>query len=91
MINKNPATEIIGTKGRITFPSFALTNPVILETETGRQEFILPPPQHIQQPFIQTIVNELNAIEKCPSTGDSAKWTNWVIDKIIENYRRTNY
>ncbi|QHL86718.1 Gfo/Idh/MocA family oxidoreductase [Nibribacter ruber] len=75
-------TEIIGSKGRITFPSFALT-PVVLETPAGRQEFLLPPPAHVQQPFIQTIVNELRGESTCPSTGRTAMRTAWVMDQIM--------
>ncbi|GAA4300152.1 Gfo/Idh/MocA family oxidoreductase [Nibribacter koreensis] len=76
-------TEIIGSKGRITFPSFA-QSPVVLETAYGTQEFILPPPEHVQQPFIQTIVNELRGEGTCPSTGQTAMRTAWVMDQIME-------
>ncbi|MFC6998906.1 Gfo/Idh/MocA family protein [Rufibacter roseus] len=75
--------EIVGSKGRITFPSFAL-EPVKLENEQGTQEFLLPPPPHVQQPFIQTIVEELTGQGTCPSTGESAARTAWVMDQITK-------
>ncbi|WP_210485866.1 Gfo/Idh/MocA family protein [Rufibacter aurantiacus] len=74
--------EIIGSRGRITFPSFAL-EPIKLETEKGTEEFFLPPPQHVQQPFIQTIVEELTGQGQCPSTGETAARTAWVMDQIV--------
>ncbi|ALJ00103.1 Gfo/Idh/MocA family protein [Rufibacter tibetensis] len=74
--------EIIGSKGRITFPSFAL-EPVRLETAAGTEEFLLPPPAHVQQPFIQTIVEELLGLDTCPNTGESAARTAWVMDQIV--------
>ncbi|GGK85448.1 Gfo/Idh/MocA family protein [Rufibacter glacialis] len=75
-------TEVIGTKGKITFPSFALT-PVILETAAGVEEFLLPPPPHVQQPFIETVVQDLLGKGTCPSTGASALRTAWVMDQIV--------
>ena len=38
-------------------------------------------PEHIQQPLIQTIVNELRGTGNCPSTGETgARTTNVMID-----------
>ncbi|RNI21987.1 Gfo/Idh/MocA family protein [Rufibacter latericius] len=74
--------ELIGSKDRITFPCFAL-EPIRLETEVGHEEFFLPPPPHVQQPFIQTIVEELTGQGKCPSTGESGARTAWVMDQIV--------
>jgi hypothetical protein len=40
-------------------------------------------PLHIQQPLIQTVVDELNDEPvKCPSTGTSGARTNWVLEEI---------
>ncbi|GAB2533305.1 Gfo/Idh/MocA family protein [Rufibacter soli] len=74
--------EIIGSQGRITFPAFA-PEPIKLETSAGLEEFWLPPPAHVQQPFIQTIVEELTGTGTCPSTGVSAARTAWVMDQIV--------
>ncbi len=74
--------EIFGSKGKITFAAFDKV-PVLLETATGKQEFDLPPPQHIQQPFIQTIVEQLTGQGECPSTGVTAARTAWVMDQIV--------
>ena len=76
--------EIIGTKGMITFNTFAF-QPIILKTIDGKIEQYEPEqPQHIQQPLIQTIVNELRGIGECPSTGITALRTARVMDKIFE-------
>lgn len=74
--------EIIGSKGRLTFPSFA-REPIRLETAAGTEEFLLPPPQHVQQPFIQSIVEELTGKGKCPGSAVSAARTSWVMDQIV--------
>ncbi|MCC9136732.1 Gfo/Idh/MocA family protein [Pontibacter silvestris] len=73
--------EIVGSLGKITFPSFS-NAPVVLETAKGLKKFTLPPPAHVQQPLIQTIVNELTGQGKSPSTGISAARTAWVMDQI---------
>lgn len=78
-------TEIIGTQGKVTFSSFG-TEPVRLTTRAGVTEFPEPTPPHVQQPLIQTIVDELNGQGHCPSTGESAARTNWVMDQLLRGY-----
>ncbi len=75
-------TEIVGNKGKLTFATFG-DSPVIVETATGKQEFELPNPKHIQQPMIQTIVNELNGKGKCLSTGITASRTSRTMDRLL--------
>lgn len=78
-------TEIIGTKGKLTFSSFG-TEPIRLTTIAGVTDFPEPTPDHVQQPLIQTIVDELNGVGQCPSTGESAARTTWVMDQMLQNY-----
>ncbi len=75
-------TEIIGEKGRISFSTFD-TEPIILETENKAQNYRIDNPAHIQQPLIQTVVDELLGVGTCPSTGRTASLTNRVIDQIL--------
>ncbi|MBO6523242.1 MAG: Gfo/Idh/MocA family oxidoreductase [Balneolaceae bacterium] len=75
--------QIIGDKGTITFCCFNDTTPIVLETDSKRQEFSIPYPQHVQQPLIQTIVDELRGIGNCPSTGHTGAKANWVMDKVL--------
>jgi len=73
--------EIVGSKGRITLSCFG-TDPVILETAGEREEFAFKPPEHVHQPLIQTIVDELNGEGRCPSTLRHALNTALVCEKI---------
>jgi len=75
-------TEIIGEKGKITFATFG-NDPVMLETNEGTESYNLSNPLHIQQPLIQTIVDELLGVGKCPSTGKSASRTSWAMDRMM--------
>ena len=77
--------EIIGSKGKLSFSTFG-SDPVVLTTERGPVEFPCENPLHIQQPLIQTIVNELIGTGICPSHGDSAARTSWVMDQLIKDY-----
>jgi predicted dehydrogenase len=77
--------EIIGSKGRIVFSTFAFT-PVRLETASGVETFEYPKPKHIQQAFIQTVVDELLGRGQCPGTGVTASRTTHVMDKILNDY-----
>jgi predicted dehydrogenase len=78
-------TEIIGDRGKLVFSSFG-TEPIVLANQAGETLFDMPTPIHVQQPLIQTIVDELNGVGKCPSTGDSAARTNWVMEELIAEY-----
>lgn len=75
--------DIIGTKGSVSFACFD-TQPVVLNTAAGKKTFDLPNPVHVQQPLIQTIVAQLLGKGKCPSTGESAARTSYIMDKITK-------
>jgi predicted dehydrogenase len=77
--------EITGTEGRLTFPTFS-SAPVRLETSKGMEQFEIPFPEHVQQPLVQSIVDELNGEGTCPSTGDTAARTAQVMDKVLKSY-----
>jgi predicted dehydrogenase len=76
-------TELIGTKGKIAYSCFDLDAPVLLKTGQSSEKLHFLPPEHVQQPLIQTIVDELRGEGKCPSTGLSAARTSRVMDAII--------
>ncbi|CAE7292040.1 unnamed protein product [Symbiodinium microadriaticum] len=76
-------TTIVGSKGQISFPYFG-DHSVTLELDREkpqRFEFNISP--HIQQPLIQSIVDELTGDGTCPSTGESGARTAWVMDQIV--------
>ncbi|MDF2726198.1 MAG: Gfo/Idh/MocA family oxidoreductase [Paenibacillus sp.] len=73
--------EIVGSRGKLTFSTFG-SEPIRLTTADGIGEYSLEQPKHIQQPLIQTIVNELRGIGTCPSTGRSALRTAKVMDEL---------
>jgi predicted dehydrogenase len=75
-------TEIVGTKGRISYSTFD-ARPITLTTREGSTEFAFDYPQHIAQPLIQTVVDELNGAGECPSTGETAARTSWVMDQLL--------
>lgn len=77
--------EIIGTRGKITYATFD-TAPIVLTNEAGTTEIPVTQPDHVQQPLIQSIVNELNGQGTCPSTGESAARTSWAMDQLVAEY-----
>src|SRR5262245_1560869 len=76
-------TEIVGTEGKIAYSTFD-ARPVTVTTSTGTTEFSYDYPPHIQQPLIQTVVDELNGVGACPSTAESATRTSWVMDQMLK-------
>ncbi len=79
--------EMTGTQGRIEFEFFADT-PLRLMTATGMQEIHIPNPAHVQQPFIQSIVDELNGMGICPGDTSGAAHISAMTDAILKHYRR---
>jgi predicted dehydrogenase len=85
--NNFDQTEIVGTKGKISFSSFD-TGPIVLTTSQGATEFAIDNPPHVHQPLTQTIVDQLNGVGRCPSTGDSGARTTWVMDQLLADYNQ---
>ena len=77
--------EIIGSRGKIVFSTFG-SEPIRVETAGGVQHLVFENPRHIQQPLIQSIVDELNGGPACPSTGVSAARTSRVMDDLIKDF-----
>jgi predicted dehydrogenase len=78
--------EIVGDRGRIRFST---TQPVPIRIYRGEsvEELRADDPDHVQQPLIQSIVDELNGSGKCPSSGDSAARTARVMESILADFR----
>ncbi len=76
---------ISGSQGTLRLSTFG-NEPVVLETHEGTESFDMPNPLHIQQPLIQTIVDELAGRGTCPSSGSSAARTSAVMDRALESY-----
>jgi len=74
--------EIIGSDGKIVFSTFG-DLPVVVKRGNEIEELNIPHPEHIQQPMIQLVTNELLGFGKCPSTGSTGMQTSWVMDKIL--------
>ena len=79
--------EIIGSAGSLHFASFD-GSPLKLVTAEGEKTIEAPYPETVQQPLIQTVVDELTGHGTCPSTGESALRTAKVVDALLESYRK---
>ncbi|MFQ5636574.1 MAG: Gfo/Idh/MocA family protein [bacterium] len=82
--------EIFGSRGRLRFSSFNHSVPIQLTTEEKVEDIAFSTPEHVQQPLIQTIVDELLGRGQCPSTGVSAARTNRVMDEIVREWRKVS-
>jgi len=79
-------TTIVGSKGQIEFSYFANSDVYLDSRESGKQKFSFEKPEHIQQPLIQWVVDDLRGKGKCPSTGVTGARTNWVMDQICNSF-----
>ena len=78
--------EIVGSEGDIRFPCFG-SDPVVVTTASGREEYQFENPPHVHQPLVETVVRALRGDGSCPSTGESGARTAWVMDRIVEEWR----
>jgi len=86
--------EIVGSQGRITFSTFpplsppAGRPPVPIRLVRGNtvEEFPVADPPYVHQPLIQTIVDEMNGTDRCPSTGETAARTARVIEDCLAEF-----
>ncbi len=77
-------TILVGSSGTISFATFG-NDPVSLTSNSRTELLELSNPATIQGPLIQTIVDQLHGRGRCPSTGETAARTNWVMDQILDN------
>ena len=75
-------TEITGTLGRIEFAFFD-DSPLRLILATGTEEAHIPNPPHVQQPMIQSIVDELNGVRASPCDTAAAALITATTDAIL--------
>jgi len=80
-------TTVFGAKGRLSF-STQYAESIIIERGGDVRKVEIADPPHVHQPMIQSIVDELNGVGHCPSTGDSGARTAWVMDQILADFRR---
>lgn len=83
--NKEDVLEFTGTDGRLTLSIFDGV-PVRFETARGVEHIELPYPPHIAQPMIQSVVDDLLGRGTCASTGESARRTSVVMDRVLAAY-----
>lgn len=75
-------TQLIGSEGKITF-SFFENFVIQVETRTGTETLTVPFPEHVQQPLIELIVNDLRGSGQSPSTGLSGARASQILDWIV--------
>lgn len=77
--------EIIGEKGSLKISCFDFTQ-IELVTEAGLHTYDNPRPKHVQQPFIQLIVDQLLGKKELKPNALSASRTSWVLEKAVQEY-----
>jgi predicted dehydrogenase len=80
-IHQKDQVEVVGEKGKLEFSIFGFS-PILITLGDHQESFAIVQPEHIQMPFIQSIVSEMNGNGKCPSTGQTAAVTSKAMDII---------
>ena len=76
------SVQIFGTKGAIRFGALSFT-PIELTTKAGTATFQPEMPEHVQQPLIQSVVDQLRGCGCARSDAQNALRTAWVMDQIL--------
>jgi predicted dehydrogenase len=81
------ADEIVvqGDAGQLRLSTFG-NEPIELNSAGRLETFDLPNPPHIQQPMVQSIVDQLLGRGESPSTGVTAARTSAVMDAVLASY-----
>jgi predicted dehydrogenase len=79
--------RITGDLGTMTFEGLGY-GPVTVKTEAGEIQHQFTAPEHVGQPYIQSIVNEIAGVEKSTADLESAANVIRVTDQILEEYRK---
>ena len=83
--SKTDLITFIGVEAEIETPIF--TDGDLVVRRGGREERgVFRNPPHVHQALIQTIVDELHGRGACPSTGESAARTSWVLDECVRDF-----
>ncbi len=77
--------EVVGRRATLRAAVFS-TEPIELWRAGSVTHVDTEQPDHVHQPLVQTIADELAGVGRCPSTGASALRTSLVIDRILESY-----
>lgn len=77
--------EIEGTEGRFTLTAMQY-GPLTLHRGDKTETISEPDPQHVAQPLIQTVVDDLLGKSKCPSTGVSGARATKVMDAALNSF-----
>lgn len=83
--SERDSIEIFGDKGNVKFSTFSF-EPIVLTTDSGREEFINERPEHVQCYLIKQVVEDLTGNGSAVSTGISGARTSKVMDEIVKDY-----
>jgi predicted dehydrogenase len=79
---KDDTTILIGSEGKITFSFFEHQNIFVEKSDGSQQHFNIPHPENIQQPLIQTVVDQLLGKGVSPSTGKTGIRSTMIMEWI---------
>jgi len=76
---------VAGSLGTLRFSVFG-DEPLAWDRAGSSEKLVHPNPLHVQQPLIQSVVDELLGRGTCPSTGQSARRATAVMDAVLAGY-----
>jgi 1,5-anhydro-D-fructose reductase (1,5-anhydro-D-mannitol-forming) len=85
-VSQEDSLQIFGTEGSLRMSVFGDDAMALGRSHGEVDSLVRPNPPHVQQPLIQSIVDELCGMGTCASTGESAARTSRVMDTVLTEY-----
>jgi len=82
---KTDMAVIVGSEGKITFSFFEHQNIYVEKSDGSYQNYHIPHPENIQQPLIQTVVDQLLGKGLSPSTGRTGIRSTMIMEWITSS------
>ncbi len=76
---------VTGVRGEVRTPIFA-DGDVSVDLDGRQTVHRVRNPQHVHQPLVQTIVDELRGRGRCESTAESGARASWVLSRCVAGY-----
>ena len=84
---KSDRMTVTGTGGRMEFSVHGKQDIKLWDLHGNLlQEFLLPDPVTVEQPMVQSVVEDLLGLGHCESRAAAVLSTYWVIDQVLDDY-----
>lgn len=84
---KSDRMQVMGTNGSMEFSVHGKTDVIVRDADGNvTEQFDLPDPKTVEQPMVQSVVEDLLGISQCESKAKEVLVTYQIIDKVLDGF-----